>query len=202
VVTDEDRARIAAAINRAEARTAGEIFVVLARRSDDYRCFAALAAALVALAVPAVLVFVSLPAAVVALLQAATAVVLGALFQWEPVRLALVPRPVARERGHRMATDLFLAHNVHATPDRTGVLLFVSLAERHAEVVADAGIFERVAPDAWVGLVARLTARLREGAPAEALIEAVEAAGALLAAHVPPAPGGRRDLLPNTLVEI
>lgn len=202
LVTAADRDRVAAAIGAAEARTAGEIFVVVARRSDDYRAIAALAAALVALALPAVLVPFDLSALVVVSVQAAVAAVLGVLFQWEPVRLLVVPRAVKRQRAHRLATELFLAHNIHATPERTGVLLFVSVVERHAEVVADAGIFDDVEPEAWMAMVSRLTARLGEGAIGDALVEAVEAAGGVLAAHFPPAAGGRRDHLPNTLVEI
>jgi putative membrane protein len=202
IVSPGDRARVAAAIGAAERRTAGEIFVVLARRSDDYRVEAALAAALVALLVPVALIPFALSGAAVAGVQALAAVALGLLSQWEPVRLLVVPRAVKRRRAHRLATELFLSHNVHATPERTGVLLFVSVAERHAEVVADAGIFEKVAPEAWVAMVARLTARLAEGAVGEALVEAVEASGAVLAAHVPPDGRGRRDHLPNTLVEI
>lgn len=199
-LTDADRRAIADAIVEAEARTDGEIYCVVARESDDYRAVAALWAVLGALLLGPVLLVLDAPAVALVLLQLVAALLLGTLSQWRFVRLALAPRALKRRRAHRTAVEMFLAHNIHATPERTGVLLFVSLAERHAEVVADAGIHAVVPDEVWVELVERLTGRIAAGELAAGLVEAIRAAGDILANHVPPT--GARDRLPNTVVEI
>jgi len=203
-LTNSDRKRIEEAIVAAEARTDGEIYCVVARESDDYRAVAALWAVLAALLAGPLLLPAGLPPATLVLVQLVAALLLGALSQWEPVRHRLVPRALKRRRAHRTAVEMFLAHNIHATPERTGLLLFVSLAERHAEVVADTGIFGEVADEVWLELVERLTARIGEGALAAGLVEAIGTAGDILAAHVPETGARVRppNALPNALVEI
>lgn len=195
-----ERRRIGEAIRAAESRTDGEIFCVVAADSDDYRAIPLLWAALAALLVGPLLLLFDVPAGTLVLWQLAAALALGALSQWAPMRHRLVPRGVKRHRAHRTAVEMFLSHNIHDTPERTGLLLFVSLAERHAEVVADTKIFGEVPDDVWVELVDRLTARIGDGELGVGLEEAIRTAGDVLSAHVPPT--GARDRLPNALVEI
>ena len=54
-----------------------------------------------------------------------------------PVRTALVPAHIKRLHAHRRAVEQFLAQNLHTTAGHTGVLIFVSVAERYAEILAD-----------------------------------------------------------------
>jgi putative membrane protein len=95
----------------------------------------------------------------------------------------------------------FFAQGLHHTEKRTGVLIFASVAERYAEIIADAGINAKVMPDAWEGAVADLVAGLKEGRAADGFIAAIEQCGAILAEHFPPGALPRNEL-PNTLVEI
>jgi putative membrane protein len=95
----------------------------------------------------------------------------------------------------------FFAQGLHHTEKRTGVLIFASVAERYAEIVADDGINGKVTQDAWDGAVAALVGGLKEGRAAEGFIAAIEQCGAILAEHFPPG-ALPRDELPNTLVEI
>jgi putative membrane protein len=76
-----------------------------------------------------------------------------------------------------------LEEQVFATRDRTGVLIFVALFEHRVEILADEGIDERVADDAWDRICDELTAGIRRGAPTEALIHAVDRCVELLVAH-------------------
>lgn len=199
-LSNADRKRVEEAVRAAEARTDGEICVVVAAESDDYRALAALWAVLAALLLGPVLLLFDVPPAPLVVTQLLAAAVLGALSQWERVRFSLAPREVKRHRAHRTAVDIFLAHDIHTTPGRTGLLLFVSLAERHAEVVADTAIFHEVADEVWVELIERLTARIGDGRLGAGLVEAVETAGDILAAHFPPTDAS--DRLPNAVVEI
>lgn len=201
-ITDQDRDAIASAITRAESSTSGEIFCVVTRASDDYRFIPLLWAALAALVLPAPLIlFTLVPAQTIFLAQLLCFAVLALALSWWPLRVRCVPPAIRRQRAHARALELFLAHGLHTTSARTGVLLFLSLAEHHAEVVADEGIYDKVAPDVWDEAVAALVAGARKGAPGEAFIDAIEICGKVLAAHFPPR-ADDRDELANRLVEL
>jgi putative membrane protein len=195
--------RIAAAIRRAESRTSGEIFVVVARRSGDYRLAPILWAALAALfgGFVAAAIRPEVAAGSHALGQGLVFAALAALASVPALRIHLVPLAVRRARAEARAREQFLAHNLHATEARTGVLIFVSLAEHHAQIVADAGIHARVPEGFWVEIVERLTAEIAAGRLADGLVQAVEACGTALAQEFP-RHGGDENELPDRVVEI
>ena len=198
----EDRERIAAAIRAAEARTAGEIIIVLARRSDEYRFVPLLWAALIGLLVPFPLIWLTrLPALHIQLVALAAFVILALILSHPALRLAVVPGALKRHAAHQAAVEQFLARNLHVTAERTGVLIFASLAERYAEVIADEGIASKVAPAVWDEAVAALTAEAKAGHVAEGILRAIGLVGEVLAAHFPPR-ADDRDELPDHLIEI
>ncbi|MCC6302210.1 MAG: TPM domain-containing protein [Gammaproteobacteria bacterium] len=201
-LSDRDRDEIARAIAAAEARTSGELVAVVARASDHYLYIPLLWAALVALTIPGpLLLFGDLRADHVYAVQIVVFLALALLFNLAPVKMRLIPRPVRQARAHRLALAQFVEQNLHATAERTGVLIFVSVAEHHVEILADRGIDARVPAEAWERVVTEFTARLRAGRVAEGFVEAVNACGGLLAEHFPRPPGDRNEL-PDRLVEI
>ena len=199
-ISKDDRARIRQAVAKAEAGTSGEIFVVVAEASDDYRFIPVLWATLVALIVPLPLIYFTLiPASTIYLAQLAVFVVLALGFSHSAIRPAIVPGGVKHGRARALAVQQFLAHGLHTTEARTGVLIFVSLAERHAEIVADAGISSKVDQAAWQAAMDKLITEVRAGRLADGLIAAIEATGAVLARHFPRRRDDRNEL-PNDLV--
>jgi len=201
-ITDSGRQEIADAIRAAEAMTSGEIFCVHARASDDYRYIPLLWAALAALLLPAPLILFTLwPVQIIYLAQLAVFLALALAGSWEPLRLRLLPGTVKRRRAHRNALEQFLAHGLHKTESRTGVLIFVSEAEHYAEVVADAAIYEKVAPAVWDEAVAALVSAARAGRLAEGFVKAIAICGEVLARNFPRANDDRNEL-PNQLVEL
>lgn len=198
----EEKVRITEAIKQAEGRTSGEIVTVIAGSADAYWFIPLLWAAVLALSVPAVVLLVDPWIYPVELYggQLLLFAVLALLFRWTPLKMRLVPGAVKRRRAGRLAREQFLAQGLHHTKDRTGVLLFVSVAEHYVEVLADSGINEKVAPDAWTNLVDAFVAKVKEGRVADGFLEAVAGCGAVLAEHFPRAPGDK-DELPNHLVE-
>jgi putative membrane protein len=198
--TEEDRAAIAEAITRAERHTSGEIVVVAAIASDGYRSFGVLWAALSALAVPLPLVFATKwPVQYIYLLQVAAFLLCLVLFQWDKIRLTLVPRAVKRACAHQRAVEQFLGQNMHTTKGRTGVLIYVSFAERYAEVIADEGIYRKMPPSTWEDVVGELTNHLARGSATEGFIRAIERSGKILAKHFPPGKVDHNEL-PNHLI--
>ena len=198
--TPEEHAAISNAITRAEEHTSGEIVVVVARASAGYRTFALMCAALIALAVPLPFIYFSKwPVEYIYLAQMIVFAVAAILSQWEPLRIAITPGSIKRARAHQRAIEQFLVQNLHTTLGRTGVLIYVSIAERYAEVIADDGIYRKVTPEVWDALIAALTMNIGRGAHVEGFVAAIETCGAILAEHFPPETGDR-DELPNHLI--
>ena len=194
-----DEARIGKAIQSAEKKTSGEIVAVVASDSDSYLWAPILAAALLALAVEApLIIFTWITIQWIYVIQILTFAILALLLSRPPLRYWLVPSSVKRERAHRRAVEQFLAQNLHTTSGRTGVLIFVSVAERYAEILADSGIHKKVAPEDWQQIVSQLTAAISDGHTGDGFVEAINRCGTLLAKHFPPGshdPNGLPDHL-------
>lgn len=200
-LSDAERTQIAEAIRQAEARTTGEIVTVIAEASDGYWFVPLLWAAILSLLAPGAVLLIDPWIEPVTLYagQLLVFAVLALLFRWTPVKMRLVPSSVKRRRAGRLAREQFLARGLHHTEGRTGVLLFVSVAERYVEVLADSGINDKVTPEVWTELVDAFLVKVRQGEVAAGFLGAVEQCGALLAEHFPRA-GDDRDELPNRLV--
>ena len=200
LVAEADHRRIAEAITEAERKTSGEIVAVIAPESASYLHGPFLWAALVALAVPWPFVFWTWwPIQDIYLLQLAVFAALVILLMPRSVRMALIPRSVKHARAHRRAMEQFLAQNLHTTVGRTGVLIYVSVGERFAEIVADAAIHDRVAEGVWDAIVADLTDCIGRGRPGDGFVRAIGAVGEHLAKHFPPDPA-RPHVLSNHLI--
>lgn len=221
-ISPTDHARVSAAVREAESRTSGEIVIIVADRSDNYRdvvlgwVLGTVFAMLTALA--------SMPERWVERLRVMTlgwqlrvdhhellfalagllavaALLAGWLTALRPVRMALTPRRVKARRCRARAMDYFRVGAEKRTIGRTAVLIYVSLAEHQVEIVADQAIHSRVAPESWGEAVAELVDALREGRPGDGLVKAVAMVGALLAEHFPPDHGNPNEL-PDRLIEV
>ena len=202
-LTDRDRERVAEAIRAVEARTSAELVAVVAHEAESYHHIPTLWAALVALALPTVALLAA-PAwtsAEIVLIQLGIFVVLAALGWWRPLRMALVPTRMKKARATRLACEQFFVQRLHETAGRTGVLIFVSVAERHVEIIADIGISKLVENSVWQRAVDHFTANVKSGRIAEGFIGAIEQCGGVLIGHFP-ADGRNPDELPDRLIEI
>src|SRR6516225_6819999 len=198
--TPDERTTIEQAINRAEKETSGEIIVVIATASAGYFAYALIWAALIALLVPWPLISLTdWPVEFIYLAQLAVFLLGALLMQWEALRFAIVPESVKRARAHQKAVEQFLAQNLHTTKSRTGVLIYVSFAERYAEVIADKGIYRKVESSVWEDVIAELTSHLARGTHTHGFVKAIEMCGKILAEHFPPGHYDK-DELPNHLI--
>ncbi|NKJ43449.1 hypothetical protein [Novosphingobium sp. SG720] len=215
LLTQDDSARIAAAVAQAERDTAGEIVTVVSAQSDPYTD--------VALAWSVFIAFLALaaleatPAFYVALVDrvlglwatewsarayfglALTVAVVKfaaslAILKWHRLRLWLTPAPIKRARVHARALTAFRLGAESRTTGRTGVVLYVSLAERKAEIIADRAIADHVSPEVWGDAMAALLAPLREGRLGDGMVAAIERIGAVLAQAAPALADDRNEL--------
>ncbi len=204
--SEEDLKRIHDAARDAELRTSGEIVVYLVSRVDDHDEAAWKGAALGALAAAAVggfgnwlgdfwglspVLWMTLPA-----FAGAAAGYLLASFSATVERWLISPASLER-RVRMRAEAAFLEEEVFKTRDRTGILIFVSLFEHRAVILADAGIHQKVEKDAWQGLVALLVEGIPVGRTTEAMVEVIGRCGALLEEHGVARRADDRDELAN-----
>ena len=193
----DDRARITAAIHAAEKNTSGEFVAVVARASDHYFFVPLIWSAILALLFPGACLLAGWQERWVHLyqIQLLIFIVLTVLLlSVSRLHLALVPRRVKHAHASRMARAQFYEQGVQLTAHHSGVLFFVSLAERYVEIVADKGIHEKLGEAHWQGIVDAFVAQVRQGRVVDGFVEAIGACGAAMAEHYPPDPNDASEL--------
>lgn len=199
LLNDAERDKVAEAIARVERDTDAELVTVLARRADDYTYIPLLWAGLIALLLPsALLFFTASHVGTLVLTQWAAFAILATIFRRPQVTTYLIPRAVRHWRAGNLARRQFLEQNLHHTAEGTGMLIFVSEAERYVEIIVDQGISQRVDNDQWAQIVRDFTARVKAGDTLNGFLECIEACGAHLKTAVPAT--HERNELPNHLV--
>lgn len=225
-LSSSDLAAIEAVVREAEARTTGEIYCVVTEESSHYGETPLAWAAGAALLGPAVLllagVHVTIPdlfgdwsasdvgAAINSAVRTAligSIVAQGLLFvvasvvvSIPAVTMLLTPRSLKRHRVRRRAHEQFVAKNLHQTSERTGVMIFVSLREQMAELIADEGIADHVGAHVWDKAMAALTQGLKTGQVEAGFAAAVGLCGEVLAEKFPARPGDNLNEIPDVVV--
>jgi putative membrane protein len=195
--SSDDKARITAAIHAAEKNTSGEFVAVVAHASDHYIVLPLLWSAILALLFPGacLLAGVSLQWVHIYQLQLLVFLVLAGLLLFVPdLHLKLIPTHVKHARASRLAEAQFYRQGVQLTPHHCGVLLFVSLAERYVEIVADKGIHEKLGEARWKGIIDAFVTEVRQGRVVDGFVAAIGACGAAMAEHYPPDPSETPEL--------
>lgn len=221
-MSDRDHAQVSAAVAAAELHTAGEIVTVVAPCSDPYRDVTLHYAVLLMLAVPVTIALVpqgwidwtsglvlgwnpewTRGALMLALaLMLAVAFLAGRLlFSWSPLLTALTPGATKARRVRRRAIAHFRSACEGRTGGRTGILIYLSLLERRAEIVADKAIADKVDPAVWGEAMAALVDEVRGGNVGSGMARAVEKVGEVLAEHLPRGQGDTNEL-PDRLIEL
>lgn len=221
-VSAADHDIVTAAVAAAEDHTSGEIVTVIAAQSNDYDDIALVWASVIAfLAMSIIALFPDFYQGLYYRLSGGwgheltpnqwlgTVIAVGVLkwigmwliLLWRPLRLWLTPRAILAGRVRARAIDLFKVGTEAKTLGRTGVLLYVSLREHRADIVADEAIAAKVAPEVWGDAMAALIERVREGKPGEGMAEAVRQMGVVLAEHFPRGSENPNEL-PDRLIEL
>ncbi len=219
--TIEDRQRVSDAVRAAEGNTSGEIVTIVADRSDGYEDIALVYTGLAALFVP--VLFAAWPALPLGILARFTsgwgatevrdlmlltfvamalvsALKFGAL-QYQPLRMYWTPKAVRRARVRARAIELFKVGAEARTTGRTGILIYLSLGEHMAEIVADEAIHAKVPDTEWGEAMIAMVAEVREGRIADGMIAAVGRVGTILSTHLPRAADDANEL-PDRLIEL
>lgn len=112
---------------------------------------------------------------------------------------ALEPGEIARGKTPReRALEVFAALGVWDTHANNGVLIYVLLADRDVEIVADRGFNDRVSAEQWSAVCEDMEREFLAGRHAEAVVAGVERVGQMIGAYYPQRPGERdEDELPD-----
>lgn len=220
--SEADHALVTQAVARAERSSDGEIVTIVAPRSDSYHDVGLHYAVLAMLLVPTIgavlpqswidwalgLVFgwnasLSFRLLMLSLVVAMAVVflIVRFAFAWMPLRMACTPASTRTRRVRRRAVELFRAGTEKRTKGRTGILLYLSLLEHRAEIVADEAIHGQVEPEVWGEAMAALVEGVKAGRPGEGMALAVDKIGEVLAACLPPTLDNPNEL-PDRLIEL
>ena len=221
-LSEQDHQRVSAAIAAAEKASDGEIVAVVTDLSDPYHDVALHWSVLVLIAVLAwaaacpsclswwhetltggwglepslreLLTFLMILAVV-----KFTAVLL--ILKYMPLRLALTPGATKTRRVRRRAISIFKAGAERRTVGRTGILIYLSMGERRAEIVADDAIVKVTTPETWGEAMAALLVEVKAGRMADGMIAAIEQVGVVLAEHFPRSSTDTNEI-PDKLIEL
>lgn len=221
-LSEADHDKVSAAIVAAEEKSSGEIVAVVTPASDAYHDVAlhwAVAAMVLVLAWAAwrpdwlawwydkltfgwhadptlseLLTFLM----ILAVLKF-TAVLL--ILKWKRLRLALSPSATKHRRVRRRAIEVFRAAAERRTTGRTGILVYLSMAERRAEIIGDEAITSVTSPETWGEAMTALLVRVRAGQVADGIVAAIEQVGAVLAEHFPRSADDANEI-PDKLIEL
>ncbi len=214
-LTTDDNRRVNEAVAAAESKTSAEIVPVVAAASGRYdrpEDIVGLWVAALALAIAWCLLpehagpgdWGAMPASAHLLVLVVSVVVgfiLGAVIgaHVDPLRHLFTPSQQMRDEVLTRSRQVFFDSRVHHTAGRTGLLIYVSLFERMAAVLADDAVVEKLGQAALDELRDQLTTSLRTQSLAEAICGTIAAAAPKLAVALPRAEGDVNEL-PDALV--
>ncbi|WP_336985950.1 TPM domain-containing protein [Altererythrobacter aquiaggeris] len=221
-LSEEHSAVVTAAVTAAEQHTSGEIVTVLADRSDGYSDVSLLWAAVAAFT--AMSIWALRPDLLTNTIDRMMggwshdwtsgellSLVIGlgllkflavwAVQQWDPLRFWLIPGPVKTARVHSRAIAHFKVGAERRTHGRTGIMIYLSMREHRAEIVADRPIAEKVSAEVWGAAMEDMLVEIKQGRIAEGMAAGVRDVGVVLAEHFPRAEHDVNEL-PDRLIEV
>jgi putative membrane protein len=185
---DKMREDIRRAVADLEKSSEGEMVCVIAGSSARYVLFPLLWAGFAALTLPlvnAVLEIAGKQAFVTFSLQGLVFLALAILFSLPVLRARVTPRRLRESICQRAASEQFYAREMYKTKNGTGILLYVSVAERYVGFLGDAGIRARVKDAEWAPIIDAAISDLRRGHIREGYLAAIRGAKEILIRHFP-----------------
>jgi putative membrane protein len=183
----EERDRIRRAVETVQASTAAKFEFAARPASDHYALYPVVWSAVASLVLTGALALVRphLGIATGFIVNAALFVVLAVVLDWWPIRVRLVPRHIRRLACSRAAHREFATRLISKDDAHNGVMLYVSLAEHHIEIIAEREAHAKVPPGTWDRIIAGATSTMRSGGLTAGLVAAIAACGAALSAAFP-----------------
>jgi len=200
--SDADNMSISKAIGQAESKTSGEIAVAVINESYDYAIYETVFAIFGGLLYFIIMMFfvndiqLKLQSMfwdytvnyLLIFYGFSTFVFIAILYFLANISALdrlIVPRRIMNKKVKERALRHFMESGVYNTRDRTGILIFISLLEHRVELLADAGIAEKISREKWNDIVNDIILGIRSGQLTEHLNIAIEECGKLLKEFFP-----------------
>lgn len=186
-LTQSDCNKISDAVREAEKQTTGEIMPMVVGQSDDYPgarwrlaivsafLFGFLAYFVLDDVDPVWILWAQIPGLYIGYWLGSFGDVLRPFLMSSKVD----------EEVYQRALQAFFSRNLHATRDRTGILVMVSLLERRVEILADTGINAKVSRDTWQKILTEMIGKIKSGDLTEGFCTTVRECGEVLAKDFP-----------------
>lgn len=221
-LSEAEHLLVSAAVSKAEETSNGEIVTIAAAQSDDYKDVALIWAAIGAFIAMSFTAFFPVPylnflnyllggwgsdirysefAWLISTIAALKFIAIWLLMKWQPLLMALTPPWIKSMRSRQRAIELFRVGTESKTLGKTGILIYLSMAEHRAEIVADAAITQLVGAEKWGDAMEVLIKNAKAGNAGQGIAEAVEQIGIILKQHFPKCDDDFNEL-PDKLIEL
>ena len=202
-LSEADHNRIEAAVTALEVKSSAELAVAVARQSHDYGAYPFLWSAAAGLFAGGLLAvgWADARAIDVILIEGIVFVLSYLVLHFTGLGVALIPKRLKSSHARRLAAAEFATLVAQRTTGRSGMLLFVSLAERHVEILVDRAIDEKIPKEQWRSIVERFGASNGRSTIADRIVAAIDQCAAILAERLPPS-AGQRNEISNRVTEI
>jgi uncharacterized membrane protein len=104
------------------------------------------------------------------------------------------PALFAGQSARARAVEVFSLLRVWDTEENNGVLIYLLLADRDFEIVADRGINADVSAAEWEQICRRMESHFSSGEFEQGIVAGIAEVSRLLARYYPPRPGDRNEL--------
>lgn len=193
-LTQEEQDRVTQAVQQAELQTSGEIVPMIVSFSYEYPRAVFLATVLYSLIVTYALAHLLSTYLWIDFFNIhyffLLFIPLSIMFFWivskyRSLARMFIPAEQMAAEVEEEATKSFFTERLYETKEDNGILLFISVFEKKAWILADSGINERIDQAVWQEIVDTLTAEIRKNNRGDGICMAIERIGAILKDHFP-----------------
>lgn len=204
---NEDLSTITKTIQEVESKTSAEIVPIIVRQSASYGHVFPLVFFGLGFGVLSIVIFLGIAFDI----EHAGFIPLIILFALMLISLALstfahVKRFTTYESDRllqveRRAMNEFYASKIHKTHGATGILIFISVVERMAVILADHNISQKVKPQTWIHIHEQLVQHLKQKKIGEGFKLAIEACGEIVIPSFPRLTSDQNELHDNLIIK-
>lgn len=195
------------AINDITSHSSGEIICVITQNSANYRFYPIFIAAIITLIImPLAHVATSISLvdyrqiSITYFIAMIIFYILSLSFIYTPLGVALTPKHIKKSCAKRFALEQFFSNNLHDTTHKTGILIFISVAEKHVEIISDKGINKVIEKITWDNMMDNLIKSIKQNKLGEGLLYNIPQLKSILVRHFPVK--DKIKELTNTVIEI
>jgi putative membrane protein len=202
--TEEEKKKIEETVRSVEGCTIGEVAVMVVNSSDEYREATVLGSVLLGSGISLLLseAFLNASLNYFILLSFLFFPLMWVLFNYLPaLKTSFVGRGRLEEAVRERALRAFYEKGLYKTKANTGVLFFISLLEHKVWVLADKGIYEKIDQQTLNTYALTVSRGIKEGSACDALCQAINEAGKILAQHFPFTLGDTNELPDQIMTE-